>query len=88
MQQVQIISFKLVNNKVYKITVKFKETIGTPYIIINQDKLYTLEQLAEQLEQAIKPILQLLSRLGLNILELQGPNRKFSSRRATVENLA
>jgi len=30
-----MISFKLVNNKVYKIVVKIKETVDTPYIIVN-----------------------------------------------------
>ena len=87
MRQVQIISYKLVNNKVYKIAVKIKKTVGTPYITVNQDKLRSLEQLAEQLKQAVKPILQLLSRLGLNREELQGLNRKFSPRKATAEDL-
>ena len=70
MQYVQIISYKLVNSKVYKITVKIKETVGTPYITVNQDKLRLLEQSAEWLEQAIKPISWLLNQLGLNREEL------------------
>ena len=87
MQQVQIISYKLVNSKVHEIIVKIKKTVGTPYITVNWDKLYLLEQSAEWLKQAIKPVSQLLSQLGLNREELQGLNRKFSSRKATVKDL-
>lgn len=54
----------------HKITVKIKETADTPYIIINWDELYLLKQSAEWLKQAVKPILQLLSQLGLNIKKL------------------
>ena len=64
-----------------------KETVGTPCITVDQDKLYTLEWSAEQLAWAIKPILQLLSQLGLNTEELQGLNGKFGSGKATREDL-
>ena len=87
MQQVQIIGFKLVDDKVYKIAVKMKETVGTLCITVNWDKLYTLEWSIEQLTWAVKPVLWLLSRLGLNTEELQGLNGKFGSGKATREDL-
>ena len=87
MQQVQIIGFKLVDDKVYKITVKMKETAGTPCITVNWDKLCTLEWSAKWLAWAVKPISQLLSRLGLNMEKLQGLDGKFGSGKATGEDL-
>ena len=87
MQQVQIISYKLVNSKVYKIAVKIKETVGTPCITVNWDKLRSLKQSVKWLKQAVKPVLWLLSQLGLNREELQGLNRKFSFKKAIIEDL-
>ena len=71
----------------YKIAVKIKEAKGAPCVIVGQDKLRTLEQLAEILQWAVKPILWLLSWLGLNIEELWGLNGKFGPGKATRENL-
>ena len=87
MQQVQIIGFKLVDNKVYKIAVKMKETVGTPCITVDWDKLCTLEQSVEWLAWAVKPISWLLSWLGLNMEELWGLDRKFGSRKTTKKDL-
>ena len=72
----------------HKITVKIKETAGTFCIKVNQDKLYTLKQLVKWLKWAIKPVLQLLSWLGLNTKKLQSLNKKFNSKKTTIKNLA
>jgi len=55
---------------VYKIAVKIKETVGTLCITVDWDKLYILEWLVEWLAWAVKPVLWLLSWLGLNTEEL------------------
>ena len=47
MQQVQIISYRQGNSKIYKITVKIKETKGTSCITVGWDKLRILKWLAE-----------------------------------------